>query len=202
LATNFEFFSIFCVSIISLITSLIISCNISSLISNHILVSKISPENRAVLITGCDTGFGHQLAIEIDKLGFHVFAGVLFPDGIGAKNLQFICSERLKVLKMDVTNYEEVSEAINQIKSSGIQLWAVVNNAGIAINTPIEWGHDVNELSKMLSVNVYGMVRVTKLSMPLLRQSKGRIINVTSVAGKVFTIFFQFLILIKKLSQY
>jgi len=149
------------------------------------MVSKISPKNCAVLITGCDTGFGHQLAIETDKLGFHVFAGVLFPDGVGAKKLQSICSKRLKIVKMDVTNFEEVSEAINQIKLSGIQLWAVFNNAGIGGYSPIEWEHDLNDLSKMFSVNVFGAVRVTKLSIPLLRQSKGRIINVSSLAGKI-----------------
>jgi short-subunit dehydrogenase involved in D-alanine esterification of teichoic acids len=173
-----SFQSIFVV-IISLITSWIIS----NVFHNRITFSKVSPENRAVLITGCDTGFGHQLAIEVDKLGFHVFAGVLFPEGVGAKNLVSVCSDRLNVLKMDVTNYEEVSCVINEIYLSGLELWAVVNNAGIAFNTPIEWGFDINELNKVFSINVFGAVRVAKLSLPLLRQSKGRIINVSSIAG-------------------
>ncbi len=168
-----------CITIISLIISWIISNIIYSCISNK----RVSLENRAVLITGCDTGFGHQLAFKCDKLGFHVFAGVLFPEGVGAKNLVSICSERLKVLKMDVTNYEEVSCVINEIYLSGLELWAVVNNAGVIVSTPIEWGFDGIELSKIFSVNVFGAVRVAKLSIPLLRQSKGRVINVSSLAG-------------------
>ncbi len=65
----------------------------------------------------------------------------------------------------------------------GLELWAVVNNAGIAVNTPIEWGFDIKELNKIFSVNVFGAVRVAKLSIPLLRKSNGRVINVSSLAG-------------------
>jgi len=165
------------------IISIIISWIISNIIYNWISFKKVSPENRAVLITGCDTGFGHQLVIEINKLGFHVFAGVLSPEGVGARNLVSICSDRLNVLKMDITNDEEVSRVINEIKLSGLELWAVVNNAGVAFNTPFEWGFGMNEVNKTFSINVFGAVRVAKLSIPLLRKSNGRIINVTSLLG-------------------
>ncbi|CAG2113923.1 unnamed protein product, partial [Medioppia subpectinata] len=145
----------------------------------------VSTANRAVLITGCDTGFGYQLAIECDRLGFHVFAGALNPDQNGAQELKTVCSQKLRVLKMNVTDCEEVANVFNQIKCSGRELWAVVNNAGIAINAPIEWGHDIRELSRTFDVNVFGAVRVAKQSLPLLRISKGRIINVSSLAGRL-----------------
>ncbi|XP_054159864.1 uncharacterized protein LOC128958074, partial [Oppia nitens] len=162
----------------------IISWFISGAIYRKICTEKISINNKAILITGCDTGFGHQLAIKCDKLGFYVFAGVLNPDQLGAQELEKVCSNRVEVIKMDVTNYDDVVNVINKIKSSGLELWSVVNNAGITISAPIQWGYDVKELTNILDVNVFGAVRVTKLSMPLLRQSKGRVINVSSLAGR------------------
>jgi NAD(P)-dependent dehydrogenase (short-subunit alcohol dehydrogenase family) len=62
-------------------------------------------------------------------------------------------------------------------------LWAVVNNAGIAAFTEIEWC-SVDQFQRILDVNVLGVVRVTKAFLPLLRHSKGRVVNVASLAGQ------------------
>ena len=62
-------------------------------------------------------------------------------------------------------------------------LWAVVNNAGIATFTEIEWC-SVDQFQRILDVNVLGVVRVTKAFLPLLRYSHGRVVNVASLAGK------------------
>ena len=135
------------------------------------------------MITGCDTGFGNQLAVECDKLGFHVFAGVLEPDGNGAKDLMKTCSQRTRILRLNVTIDDQVINALTQIESSGLPLWAVINNAGICVAAPIEWGKDDKRLTDIFDVNVFGAVRVAKHCLPLLRQSKGRIINISSIAG-------------------
>jgi NAD(P)-dependent dehydrogenase (short-subunit alcohol dehydrogenase family) len=63
-------------------------------------------------------------------------------------------------------------------------LWAVVNNAGIAAFTEIEWC-SVDQFQRILDVNVLGVVRVTKAFLPLLRHSKGRVVNVASLAGQL-----------------
>lgn len=143
----------------------------------------------AVLITGCDSGFGHQLAIKCDELGYYVFAGVLFPDGDGAQILRSRCSERIRVVKMDVTKAEDVNNVINLIETSKLELSALVNNAGIWYPTPIEWGRDCDDMEKTFAVNVFGAVRVIKSCLPLLRRSKGRIVNVGSVVGEYSFIF-------------
>ena len=65
-------------------------------------------------------------------------------------------------------------------------LWAVVNNAGIAVFQEIEWCA-VEQFQQLLDVNVLGVVRVTKATLPLLRQGGGRVINVASLAGKTET---------------
>ena len=183
IANTFQFYKLICV----LLISPIISWFISNAIYRRICVEKVSVTNKAILITGCDTGFGNQLAKRCDKLGFYVFAGCLNPDENGAQELKDFCSEKLKILRLDVTKYEDVVNAINQIKSSDLQLWVVVNNAGISMNAPIEWGSDVKQLNDIFSVNVLGAVRVTKLCLPLLKQTKGRVINVSSIAGTVKT---------------
>ena len=94
------------------------------------------------------------------------------------------CTSNLRILKLDVTKQEDAENAAKEIAKSKIPLWSVVNNAGIAVGVPFDWGNDVDEYKKVFEVNVFGMVRVTKQCIPLLRQSRGRIINVSSLAGE------------------
>ncbi|OTF78840.1 D-beta-hydroxybutyrate dehydrogenase, mitochondrial-like protein, partial [Euroglyphus maynei] len=86
---------------------------------------------------------------------------------------------------MDVTKPNEVDNVIEQIKQTGMPLWALVNNAGIAISVPFDWGNDIDVYQKLFDVNIFGVIRVTKSCITLLRQSKGRIINVASAAGRM-----------------
>ena len=83
---------------------------------------------------------------------------------------------KLIVLKMDVTNDEEVSAVYKQIKSdlqlNGEQLWAVVNNAGIAVIAPLDWG-TIDDYHRVFEVNTFGTVRVTRAFLSLIRKSKG-----------------------------
>lgn len=148
----------------------------------------IDPTGKAVFITGCDTGFGSSLAQRLDAAGFQVFAGCLAPDREGAQQLKKSSSDRLRIVALDVTDDWQVLKALELVQGS-IQegaLWAVVNNAGIAAFTEIEWC-SVDQFQRILDVNVLGVVRVTKAFLPLLRLSKGRVINVASLAGR-FTV--------------
>ncbi|GFR73835.1 D-beta-hydroxybutyrate dehydrogenase, mitochondrial [Elysia marginata] len=146
---------------------------------------RVDPKGKAVFITGCDSGFGHELAQQLDSLGYTVFAGCLAPDREGARALKGSCSDRLKIVPIDVTDDFQVSQAVNFVKSNigDDVLWAVVNNAGVAVFCEIEWC-SVQEFQKIMDVNVFGIVRVTKGFLPLLRQSEGRVINVASLAGR------------------
>nr|XP_044996787.1 17-beta-hydroxysteroid dehydrogenase type 2 isoform X2 [Jaculus jaculus] len=97
-------------------------------------------DQKAVLVTGSDSGFGHALAKHLDKLGFTVFAGVLDEKGSGAEELRKSCSERLSVLQMDVTKPEEIKDAhskvIERIKDKGtvpLQMLAAYNSTKAAL---------------------------------------------------------------------
>ncbi|XP_025915681.1 estradiol 17-beta-dehydrogenase 2 [Apteryx rowi] len=143
--------------------------------------------DKAVLITGSDTGIGHALAKYLDNLGFVVFAGVLNKNGPGAEELRRTCSQRLSLLQLDITNPTQVKEAYLKVseKVQNTGLWGVVNNAGI-LGFPAD-----GELLPMsmyrqcMDVNFFGAVEVSKTFLPLLRKSQGRLVNISSMAGGI-----------------
>ncbi|CAF3122318.1 unnamed protein product [Rotaria sp. Silwood2] len=119
----------------------------------------IHPNGKYVLISGCDTGFGHQLAIELDKQGFNVLAGVLIPDNITL--LQNKLSTKATVFRLDITKQEDIDAAFKLTNNKTKTLHALVNNAGIAAGLYIDW---------------------TPLEV-MLAKHDSRVINICSVAG-------------------
>ncbi|KAI2649279.1 D-beta-hydroxybutyrate dehydrogenase, mitochondrial [Labeo rohita] len=148
----------------------------------------VKVEKKAVLITGCDTGFGLALAKHFHKLGFTVFAGCLFKDGEGAKELENFHSEKLKVVQLDVCNEEQVSQAVQfvtaNLEDSEKGLWAVVNNAGISTFGEVEFT-TMDTYKQVSEVNLWGTIRVTKAFLPLIRRAKGRVVNIASMYGRM-----------------
>ncbi|XP_048251708.1 D-beta-hydroxybutyrate dehydrogenase, mitochondrial-like [Haliotis rufescens] len=148
--------------------------------------SQIDPTGKAILITGCDAGLGNELATRAHKLGFTVFAGCLNDNTEGSRALQATFEERMHVLKMDVTKDGEVTEALKYVqercRSTG--LWAVVNNAGIDGGGPVELC-SMKFYKDVCEVNLFGAIRVSKAFLPLVRQAKGRVINVSSERGRL-----------------
>ncbi|XP_070712002.1 D-beta-hydroxybutyrate dehydrogenase, mitochondrial [Pempheris klunzingeri] len=136
----------------------------------------------AVLITGCDSGFGHQLALCLDQKGFVVFAGCLFPGGDGAQSLTRQSSSNLKILKLDVTSDEDVQQAKKTVQENLPKkgLWAVVNNAGISDWGEIEWS-TIKDFSNMVDINLFGCIRTSIAFLPLVRAAKGRLVYVSSI---------------------
>ncbi|KAK2181277.1 hypothetical protein NP493_402g00026 [Ridgeia piscesae] len=148
--------------------------------------SHLPATGKTVLITGCDSGFGQELAKKLDSLGMQVFAGCLHRNGPGALKLQHSCSSRVKLLQLDVTNNTEVQQAFDfisqQVTDEG--LWGLVNNAGTCYLAEVELTPET-VFRKILEVNLMGTIRMTKTFLPLIRQSKGRIVNTSSVSGRV-----------------
>nr|XP_061802691.1 D-beta-hydroxybutyrate dehydrogenase, mitochondrial-like [Nerophis lumbriciformis] len=152
------------------------------LISRRYCTPPLDAHGSAVLITGCDSGFGYELARCLDQKGFVVFAGCLFPRGMGAQNLAGQCSSRLKILKLDVTSDEEVQQAMRIVKENLPEkgLWAVVNNAGISDWAEIEWS-TIEDFRHMVDINLFGCIRTTVAFLPLVRAAKGRMVFVSSI---------------------
>lgn len=138
-----------------------------------------------VYITGCDSGFGNLLARHLDRLGFRVVAGCYTEKG--EDELKKGASDRLTTVHLDVTDSESVSRAAATIKDLVGQkgLWAVVNNAGVSVPSgPTDW-LTIADFKSMLSVNVCGVVDVTLSVLPLIKMSRGRVVNVASVFGRI-----------------
>jgi len=146
---------------------------------------KVSLSGKSVLISGCDSGFGYELALRLEKMGAIVFAGCLKSQTGGAQELRELNLKRLHVVQMDVTSDEQVAAAVTYV-SKHIPpqgLWAVINNAGLNSFGYVEWV-PIDICKKVMDVNVWGAVRVIRAFLPLLRDSKGRIVNLSSALSR------------------
>jgi NAD(P)-dependent dehydrogenase (short-subunit alcohol dehydrogenase family) len=123
-------------------------------------------------------------ALHLDRLGFRIFGGVRKEkDG---ESLIRRSAGRITPLLMDVTNETSISAAVdNVVKVSGYKgLHGLVNNAGIVVSGPLEF-LPLSEIQKQFEVNVFGQIAVTQAVLPLLRASRGRIVNMGAIAGRV-----------------
>lgn len=146
-------------------------------------VPNVNPSGKSVVISGCDTGFGHGVAVQLDKLGFTVFAGVYAPDSQGAKQLKQKLSNRSHIVKLDITKQIDIDNLVNYVKQHTNSVYALINNAGIGAGGLIDW-IDMNHVRTVMEVNFFGHVAMTKSFLPLITASPGnRVINLCSVAG-------------------
>ena len=138
---------------------------------------------RFVLITGASTGIGAACAIGCAGQGMTVFAGVRNPEAGAA--LRARGGAAIIPLELDVTDGESVKRAAGIVERhvGDAGLFGLVNNAGIAIGSPLELIPLV-QLRQQLEVNVVGQIAVTQAVLPLLRRARGRIVNMGSIAGR------------------
>ncbi|MDZ8242382.1 MAG: SDR family NAD(P)-dependent oxidoreductase [Nostoc sp. ChiQUE01a] len=141
-----------------------------------------------VLITGASTGIGQACALLLDRLGFSVFAGV--RQDIDAQTLQEKASPRLIPVFLDVTDAESIASVVDKVTNTvgDVGISGLVNNAGIAVPGPLEL-LPIAEFQHQMNVNVTGQLAVTQAFLGLLRQGRGRIINMGSIAGRSPTPF-------------
>ncbi|XP_072254671.1 17-beta-hydroxysteroid dehydrogenase type 6-like [Pyxicephalus adspersus] len=129
--------------------------------------------DKYVFITGCDSGFGNLLAKQLDKCGMNVLAACL--TGTGAENLKKETSGRLQARILDVTDSESVSSAADWVST-------IVGNKGNILLCTND--HE----TRVLNVNLLGTVDVTLQLLPLVRKARGRIVVVSSGAGRLAVI--------------
>lgn len=138
-----------------------------------------------VLITGTSSGIGLATAIQAARAGHQVVATM--RDTSRAANLHTAASDagvEVDVRQLDVTDEDSVAAAVNSVISDYGRLDAVVNNAGAGHLGTVETD-SVDNFRRVMEVNFFGVVQVTKAAMPHLRASAGRLITITSVGGVV-----------------
>ncbi|XP_046560898.1 D-beta-hydroxybutyrate dehydrogenase, mitochondrial-like [Haliotis rubra] len=165
---------------------LCLACSVSYWFIRKAGTKMVDTQGKYVLITGCDTGFGNSLARLLDTKGLNVIAACLSEESDGAKQLKTTGSRRMCVLQLDVTSDESVASCLQRVKTlcNKEGLWALVNNAGIQYTGDVEI-QTMDIYRRVAEVNLFGMVRMCKAFLPLVRQRKGRVINVTSVRGLI-----------------
>ncbi|XP_076776657.1 retinol dehydrogenase 7-like isoform X2 [Arvicanthis niloticus] len=144
--------------------------------------------DKYVFITGCGSGFGNLLARQLDRRGMRVLAACRKEEG--AEQLRSKTSERLETVILDVTKTESIVAATQWVKErvGNRGLWGLVNNAGISIPSgPNEWMKK-QDFATVLDVNLLGMIEVTLNMLPLVRKARGRVVNVSSIGGRVSSI--------------
>ncbi|XP_006859520.1 PREDICTED: retinol dehydrogenase 16-like [Chrysochloris asiatica] len=142
-------------------------------------------QDKYVFITGCSSGFGNLLARQLDQRGFRVLASC--RSELQAERLRDQTSGRLETVILDVTQTESITAATQWVKEhvGNRGLWGLVNNAGISVPTaPNEW-LTKQDFAKILNVNLLGVIEVTLNLLPLVRKAKGRVVNISSIAGRV-----------------
>src|SRR5579872_3430115 len=127
--------------------------------------------DKAVLVTGANRGIGQALVEEALRRGAkRVYAGTRQPmahmDG------------RVRPLTLDVTNAEQIQAAVKSVESLDV----LINNAGIALYDDLS---DLDAIGRHLAVNLFGMFNVTRAFLPLLKRSKGAIVNNLSMVALV-----------------
>ena len=134
-----------------------------------------------VVVTGASTGIGAATARELAQRGFHVLAGVR-RDADG----DAIRSANVEPSRLDITNEADIATLVKRIADDPERrpLRALVNNAGIQVNAPVE-ALPLSEWRRMFEVNLFGHVAMTQALLPRLIESRGTVVNVSSVGGKV-----------------
>ncbi|MET0810191.1 MAG: SDR family NAD(P)-dependent oxidoreductase [Thermoleophilaceae bacterium] len=136
--------------------------------------------SKAVLITGCSTGIGRATAERLVRGGHTVYATARRLEAI--EDLE---ATGARTLALDVNSEESMQAAVAAVEEAEGAVGALVNNAGYSQSGAVE-GIPLDSLRSQFETNVFGLVRMCQLVLPAMRrQGHGRIVNVSSMGGKL-----------------
>jgi NAD(P)-dependent dehydrogenase (short-subunit alcohol dehydrogenase family) len=130
-----------------------------------------------VLVTGASTGIGEATALHLKELGFDAVAAVRKDD-----DTERLAVSGLRTVKLDVADSDSIAAARAELGDG--PLAGLVNNAGIAVAAPLEF-LPLDQFRHQLEINLVGQLAVTQQFLPALRAGRGRIVNVSSIGGRV-----------------
>jgi len=143
---------------------------------------------KTIVVTGATSGFGKAIAYRFAKEGYTVCITGRRGDRLKEMKLQLEQQFGGKViaLEFDVRNKAQVEKAMNELKTQIDAVDILVNNAGLAAGLATIDAGDTDDWDTMIDTNVKGLLYVTRLIAPIMReQAHGHIINISSTAGKV-----------------
>jgi short-subunit dehydrogenase len=137
---------------------------------------------QTIIITGASSGIGKETALLLLKQGHTVY-------GLARRveQMQDLVNAGGYAIKMDITDEQSVTNAVNEILSKEQRVDVLVNNAGFAIYGAVE-EVSMDDARRQFEVNLFGLAKITQLLLPKMREQKsGKIINISSIGGKIFT---------------
>lgn len=154
----------------------------------------MSKKQQSAVITGVSSGIGRAIARALIEDGWRVFGSVRKQSD--AEAVRADLGEHFIPLLFDVTDESAIGAAAAQVRDAlnGQTLDGLVNNAGVALAGPVGY-IPIEEMERQFDINLFGVVRVTQAFLPLLGADRtlkgkpGRIINMSSVAGKMASPF-------------
>ncbi|QUQ63257.1 SDR family oxidoreductase [Kutzneria sp. CA-103260] len=132
--------------------------------------------SETVVVTGASTGIGAATARELARRGLHVLAGVRRD-----RDADALRGDRIEPVILDITEPDHIAALTARIDSP---LRALVNNAAVQTNAPVE-ALPLDEWRRLFEVNLFGHIAVTQALLPALLRHAGRVINISSVGGRV-----------------
>jgi short-subunit dehydrogenase len=143
--------------------------------------SNRAARNELIVVTGASTGIGAASARELAHKGFHVLAGVRRE--VDADALR---ADGIEPHILDITVESDVAAIADRVARDSLHrpLRALVNNAGIALNAPVET-LPIDQWRRQFEVNLFGHIAITQALLPALLMSAGTVVNISSVGGKV-----------------
>lgn len=139
---------------------------------------------KVALVTGASSGIGYEAALQLMNKGFKVYGAARRMD-----RLEKLERKGAHIVSLDVTQENSMVNCVETIINQDGRIDVLVNNAGYGSYGAIE-DVPLEEARRQIEVNVFGLARMTQLVLPYMRQHKfGRIINISSMGGKIYTPF-------------
>jgi NAD(P)-dependent dehydrogenase (short-subunit alcohol dehydrogenase family) len=136
--------------------------------------------SKAVLITGCSSGIGHETARHLAGKGWSVYATAR-----RLETLADLAEAGCRTLACDVTDEASMKACVDAVIEAEGAVGVLVNNAGYSQSGAVE-SVDLDSVRRQFETNVFGLIRMSQLALPGMRgQGWGRIVNVSSMGGKL-----------------
>ena len=149
-------------------------------------MNKKGQQEKVAVVTGSSSGIGFETSLLLSRNGIYTYATM--RNLSKSKKLNDIVEKEnlpLKVLQLDVTDDKSVKDSISQITDESSRIDVLVNNAGYDVMGAVE-DISIDEFKSQFETNLFGVIRVTKEVLPIMRnQRAGNIINISSVGGRI-----------------
>jgi NAD(P)-dependent dehydrogenase (short-subunit alcohol dehydrogenase family) len=136
--------------------------------------------SRAVLVTGCSSGIGRATALRLARAGWPVYATARRPE-----TLRDLAAAGCRVLALDVTDERSMRAAVAAVREQAGAVGVLVNNAGYSQSGAVE-NVPMELARRQFETNLFGLLRLTQLVLPGMRQQRwGKVVNLSSMGGRL-----------------